>query len=86
MQISDLFRNQAAVVRSLNMGMFKNPPIDRSKPCSDLANTIYIPSGNATDQDGLTRLDLIGYRNLLEMMADMTGEKTSNAALPAKPF
>ena len=85
-QISDLFRNQAAVVRSLNMGMFKNPPIDRSKPCSDLASTIYVPSGNTTDQDGLTRLDLIGYRNLLEMMADMTGEKTSNAALPAKHF
>lgn len=86
LQISDLFRSQAAVVRNLAVGMFKNPPVDRSKPCCNLASTIYIPSGNVTDQDGLTRLDLIGYRNLLEMMAEMTGEKTSNAALPAKHF
>jgi Nup93/Nic96 len=86
-QTSELFKNQARAVRALNMGLFRGrPPTDGARPCSDLAACVSIPSLNSIDQDGLNRSDLIGYKNLLEMMAEMTGEKTSRSPCPAKHF
>ena len=85
-QISELFKNQAQAVKNLSIGVFQVPYKNDMRPCYDLANTIIIPKRNIIDQDGLNSSDLIGYKNIFDMMAEMTGEKMSRPPLPAKYF
>lgn len=85
MQTSDLFREQAKVVKNLHVGVF-NGTKESSRIFSDLSSALRGTPGNGLDQDGLSRLDLIGYRNLLEMMSEMVGEKTNDVPLPHKFF
>ena len=85
-QTSDLFRNQAQAVKNLSLGVYQVPCKIDMRPCCDLANCISIPKRNIIDQDGLSTPDLIGYKNVLDMLAEMTGEKMSRAPLPVKYF
>ena len=87
-QLSELFQNQANIVKNLHMNIF-NGKKEHSKIFSDLSSVIKIKitPGTGPDSDNLTRSDLIGYKNLLELLAEMTGEKTeNNFALPNKFF
>ena len=85
MMTSELFKDQARVIKDLHIGVFNGTNIN-SRVFSNLSSAVRITPGNGPDQDGLSKLDLIGYQNLLEMMSEMVGEKTNATPLPHKFF
>ena len=86
MMTSELFKDQARVIKDLHIGVFSGKNMN-SRVFSDLSSAVKITTqGNGADQDGLSKLDLIGYQNLLEMMSEMVGEKSNVIPLPHKFF
>lgn len=84
--MSPLLKKQSAVVRSMNqevaeitkkrMGGMSVGSFPR--PCAELARAIDIPQDNIiVNQHGLSRLDLLGYQSILEMLSEMAGEGAS---------
>jgi hypothetical protein len=79
-QISDLFKSQADIVRILNASNYQDrQPSER--PCAGLASCIT-PQKGGVNQDNLSPVDIVGYKNLLDMMSEMLGEGENSPQPP----
>ena len=82
--LPSLLAQQHAVVRAMSPIKSDNGNglVCKSKPFLELCRAVDVPSENVIDENGLSRLDLICYQNILEMLSDMVGESRGDGEGP----